>query len=305
MLRTQTEAMSAVLGGTDSLTVLPFDAVYEQPTDFAERIARNQQALLKEEVHLDKIADPAAGSYYIETLTASIAEEAWKLFLEVQEKGSFIAAFRQGFVQGKVKEMADKRKKAIATRRENLLGINQFPNFTEQLDVQLCDCLFKEEDETAEDAEVETIKIFRGAQEIEAIRYATDQFVKSNKRPKAYMLTIGNLNMRKARAQFACNFFAVAGYEVVDNNGFETAEEGAKAALEANADIVVICSSDDEYAEFAPAAFKALGGKAIFVVAGAPASTEELKAAGIENFINVKTNLLEALTSYNNKLGII
>lgn len=304
MLRTQTEAMSAVLGGTDSLTVLPFDAVYEQPTDFAERIARNQQALLKEEVHFDKIADPAAGSYYIETLTVSIAEEAWKLFLEVQGKGGFIAAFRQGFVQGKVKEMADKRKKAIATRRENLLGINQFPNFTEQLDVELCDCLFKVEDETAEGAEVETIKIFRGAQEFEAIRYATDQFAKNNKRPKAYMLTIGNLNMRKARAQFACNFFAVAGYEVVDNNGFDTAEEGVKAALEANADFVVICSSDDEYAEFAPAAFKALDGKAIFVVAGAPASTNELKVIGIENFINVKTNLLEALTVYNNKLGI-
>ncbi len=304
MLRTQTESMSAVLGGTDSLTVLPFDAVYEQPTEIAERIARNQQALLKEEAHFDKIADPAAGSYYIETLTASIAEQAWKLFLDVQEKGGFIAAFRAGFVQAQVKEMADKRRKAVATRRENLLGVNQFPNFTEKLDIELCNCLFKLEDQTTEGAEVETLKTFRGAQQFEAIRYATDQFAKSNKRPKAYMLTIGNLAMRKARAQFACNFFAVAGYEVVDNNGFETAEEGVKAALEAKADIVVICSSDDEYAELAPAAFKALNGKALFVVAGAPACTEELKAVGIENFINVKTNLLEALASYNQKLGI-
>jgi methylmalonyl-CoA mutase len=304
MLRTQTEAMSAVLGGTDSLTVLPFDAIYEQPTELAERIARNQQALLKEEAHFDKIADPAAGSYYIETLTASIAEQAWKLFIEVQEKGGFIAAFRAGFIQAQVKEMADKRKKAVATRRENLLGINQFPNFTEKLDIELCACLFKVEDETVEGAEVETIKTFRGAQEFEAIRYATDKFAKANKRPKAYMLTIGNLAMRKARAQFACNFFAVAGYEVVDNNGFDTAEEGVKAALEAKADIVVICSSDDEYAEFAPVAFNALDGKAMFVVAGAPACSDDLKAIGIENFINVKTNLLEALASYNQKLGI-
>lgn len=304
MLRTQTEAMSAILGGTDSLTVLPFDVVYEQPTEFAERIARNQQALLKEEAHFDKIADPASGSYYIETLTTSIAEQAWKLFLDVQEKGGFIAAFRAGFVQAQVKEMADKRRKAVATRRENLLGVNQFPNFNEKLDTELCDCLFKVEDQTAEGAEVETLKTFRGAQQFEAIRYATDKFAKSNKRPKAYMLTIGNLAMRKARAQFACNFFAVAGYEVVDNNGFETAEEGVKAALEAKADIVVICSSDDEYAELAPAAFKALNGKAIFVVAGAPACTEELKAVGIENFINVKTNLLEALASYNQKVLI-
>ncbi len=131
MLRTQTEAMSAVLGGADSLTVLPFDAVYEQPSAFAERIARNQQALLKEEAHLDKIADPAAGCYYIETLTSSIAEQAWKLFLEVQEKGGFIAALCEGFVQSRVKEMADKRSKAISSRRDNILGVNQFPNFNE------------------------------------------------------------------------------------------------------------------------------------------------------------------------------
>jgi methylmalonyl-CoA mutase len=106
MLRTQTEAMSAVLGGTDSLTVLPFNAIYESTTDFSERIARNQQILLKEEAHLDKIADPAAGSYYIETLTDSIAEQAWKLFLDVQEKGGYVAAFKEGFVQAQVKATA-------------------------------------------------------------------------------------------------------------------------------------------------------------------------------------------------------
>ena len=118
------------------------------------------------------------------------------------------------------------------------------------------------------------------------------------------MLTIGSVAFSKARAQFACNFFAVAGYEVVDNNAFETVYEGAKIALEAKADIVVICSSDEEYAGFAPEAFRQLKGKAIFVVAGAPACAEELKAAGIENFINVKTNLLESLKEYNHKLGI-
>lgn len=304
MLRTQTEAMSASLGGTDSLTVLPFDATFEQPTDFAERIARNQQILLKEESHFDKIADPAAGSYYIENLTASIAEQAWTLFLEVQDKGGFVAAFREGFVQAKVAEIAAKRSKNVATRRENLLGINQFPNFTETMKINLDASVLEPVDQTVEGAEVETLKIFRGAQSFEALRYATDQFAKAGKRPKAYMLTIGNLTMRKARAQFACNFFAVAGYEVVDNNGFETVEEGVAAAKAAGADIVVICSSDDEYATLAPAAFNQLKDDAILVVAGAPACADELKAAGIENFINVKTNLLEALTAYNQKLGI-
>ncbi len=304
MLRTQTEAMSAVLGGADSLTVLPFDVVYEQPTVFAERIARNQQALLKEEVHFDKIADPAAGSYYIETLTASIAEQAWKLFLEVQDKGGFLAAFRAGFVQAQVKEMAEKRKKAINSRRENILGVNQFPNINEQLEPGLDASLFEVEDQTAEGAEVETIKIFRGAQQLEAIRYATDKFAAVNGRPKACMLPIGNLAMRKARAQFSCNFFGTAGYEVIDHNGFDTIDEGLANVLEVKANLIVLCSSDEEYTTLAPELFRKLKGRSILVIAGAPANMEELKAIGIEHFISVKTNLLEALTEYNKMLGI-
>jgi len=131
------------------------------------------------------------------------------------------------------------------------------------------------------------------------LRFATEA---AAKRPKAFMLTIGNLAMRLARAQFSCNFFACAGYEVVDNLGFATVEEGVKAALEANADIIVICSSDDEYAELAPAAYALAKGKAEFVVAGAPACTDDLKAIGIEHFVNVKTNVLDMLTAFNAKL---
>ena len=113
------------------------------------------------------------------------------------------------------------------------------------------------------------------------------------------MLTIGNLAMRQARAQYSCNFLACAGYEVVDNLGFPTVEEGVEAAMEAKADIVVLCSSDDEYAEYAVPAFKALNGRAMFIVAGAPACMDELKAAGIENFIHVRVNVLETLKEFN------
>jgi methylmalonyl-CoA mutase len=146
------------------------------------------------------------------------------------------------------------------------------------------------------------LKPYRGAQAFEALRYKTDVYAKTNKRPLAFMLTIGNLAMRKARAQFACNFFAVAGFDVLDNNGFKTVEEGVEAAQKAGAAIVVICSSDDEYAELAHAAFEAIDGKAIFVVAGAPACTDDLKAKGISNFISVKSNLLAELTSYQKQL---
>ncbi|MFV0378572.1 MAG: methylmalonyl-CoA mutase small subunit [Mangrovibacterium sp.] len=305
MLRTQTEAMSAALGGADSIGVLPFDAVYEDTTVFSDRIARNQQLLLKEESHFDKIVDPAAGSYYVEELTASIADEAWKLFLKIQEKGGFLAAAKEGFIQTELSAMAAKRDAAVATRRENLLGVNQFPNFTEKLEVAPDASVFEPCDLTAEDAEIKTLKPYRGAMAFERLRAATDKFAEGGKRPLAFMLTIGNLAMRKARAQFACNFFAVAGYAVQDNNGFKTIEEGAAAAKAAGADVVVICSSDDEYAELAPAAFEAVKADSIFVVAGAPACTDELKAKGIDNFIHMKSNVLADLTAYNAKLNIV
>ena len=124
----------------------------------------------------------------------------------------------------------------------------------------------------------------------------------SGKRPKAFMLTIGNLAMRQARAQYSCNFLACAGYEVIDNLGFKTVEEGVEAAMAAKADIVVLCSSDDEYAEYAVPAFEAVNGRAMFIVAGAPACMDELKAAGIENFIHVRVNVLDTLKEFNAKL---
>ena len=139
----------------------------------------------------------------------------------------------------------------------------------------------------------------RAASEFEALRLETEA---SGKRPKAFMLTIGNLAMRQARAQYSCNFLACAGYEVVDNLGFSTVEEGIEAAMAAKADIVVLCSSDDEYAEYAVPAFKALNGRAMFIVAGAPACMDDLKAAGIENFIHVRVNVLETLKEFNAKL---
>ena len=135
-----------------------------------------------------------------------------------------------------------------------------------------------------------------------AVDIRQEQLDKRVEELKAFMLTIGNLAMRQARAQFSCNFLACAGYEVVDHLGFPTVEAGIEAAMAAKADIVVLCSSDDEYAEYAVPAFKALDGRAIFIVAGAPANMEELKAVGIENFIHVRVNVLETLKEFNAKL---
>ena len=302
LLRSQTEAMSAALAGVDSITVRPFDKIYQTPDDFSERIARNQQLLLKEECHLDKVVDPSAGSYYVEVLTNSLADVAWKLFLEVEEKGGFSVAVNAGEIQNAVNASNVARKKAVATRREILLGSNQYPNFTQVAadkvqETGSCCCGGGH----CGEATIPALDFSRGASEFEALRMTTE---KSGKTPKVFMLTIGNLAMRLARSQFSANFFGCAGYKIIDNLGFDTVEAGVEAAVKAGAEIVVLCSSDDEYAEFAPAAYKALAGRAEFVVAGAPACADDLKAQGIDQFVNVKSNVLETLKAFNAKLGI-
>lgn len=299
MLRVTTEAMSAVLGGTDSLNVLPFNIVFEEPTDFSMRIARNVQLIIKEEAHFNKVVDPGAGSYYIENLTDSLIEKAWELFLAVDEKGGFINAFMSGFIQKSIEDIINTRNKDIATRKEIILGTNQFPNFNEKKpDVEL-----KEESKYISDSEeqiAKPLKLYRGSEEFEKLRLKTD---KSGKRPVAFMLTIGNLNFRKARAQFGCNFFACAGFEVIDNNGFDTIDAGLAEAKNKNADIVVLCSSDDEYETLAPEAFEKIGEK-VLVIAGNPTFRSDLEAKGIKNFISVRSNVLEELKDYQKLIGI-
>ena len=307
MLRGTTEAMSAAIAGVHSIEVLPFDAAYEKPTDFSARIARNVQLLLKEESHFNQVCDAAGGSYYIENLTASIAEQAWSLFKQVEEKGGYIAAFEAGFIQDQVEASAAKKDLNIAKRRETLLGTNQFPNFsevagdeiTEEVVTGKSSCRCGCSSQAPEG--VRTLKPYRGAMAFEQMRLKVDR---SGKSPKAFMVTVGALAFARARAQFSCNFFACAGIRVQDNTYFHSVEEGIRAAVEAKADIVVICASDDDYATLAPEAYKLLDGRAIFVVAGAPACKEELEAQGIKNFISIRDNVLETLHYYLKELGI-
>ena len=303
LLRSQTETMSAALAGVDSITVTPFDTPYKTPDEFSERIARNQQHLLKEESHLDKVIDPAGGSYYVETITVAIAKEAWKLFIDVEDKGGFLVLCNAGEVQKAVRESAEKRHTDVARRKEILLGTNQYPNVNEMAADKIvnlqgafsCSCHPGAEACDSEGG----LPTKRAASDFEALRLATEA---ASNRPKVFMLTIGNLAMRLARAQFSTNFFGCAGYEIIDNLGFETVEEGVDAALAKGADIVVLCSSDDEYAEYAPAAFKYLNGRAEFVVAGAPACMDDLKAQGINDYVHVRCNVLDTLRDFNNRL---
>ena len=301
LLRTQTEAMSAILGEQIHSLWNPFDIVFRHPDEFSERIARNQQLILKEEAYFDKVADPAAGSYYIENLTNLIAENAWKLFLEIEDQGGFLSCLKSGFIQNKLSESGARRKNNKATRKTTILGTNQYPNNQEKISntVDLNKVFSKKSVER--NLTVEPITLLRGSQQYDKLRIAVDKAVK---RPVVFLLPIGNLAKRKARSQFSANFFGCAGYEIIDNQGFEAVEEAVMAALASKADIVVICSSDEEYPLFAPDIFTQLKDKAIIVVAGNPASIEELKSKGLVNYIHTRSNVIESLTEFNKRLGI-
>ncbi len=301
MLRTTTESMSAILGGVNSLSVLPFNSIYETETEFSERIARNQQLVLKGESYLDKVADISAGSYYIEELTDKLIHSAWDLFLKIDEEGGYLDAFKKGIIQKIVGEEASTKNLEIATRKKSILGTNQFPNITEQLDLDF----FVPVGDTKSESKIEPLNIYRGAEQLEKLRANTDRYSKNNKRPVAWMFTFGNLAMRKARSQFAGNFFGCAGFEIIDNPGFSSVEDGINSAKASSPDIVVICSSDDEYKEGAETIFNALKNDTVVVLAGYPKEMiQRLNEIGLTNLIHVKSNLLEELKRYSELLSI-
>lgn len=293
LLRTTTETMSAVIGGCDATTIAPLDSQYKQSDSITKRIARNQQIILKEEVHLWKVIDPSKGSYYIENLTKELIEKVWDLFLEINKRGGYRAILENGFLFEEIEKSAAKKDMDIAMRRINILGVNQFPNINER----------KLSDITTEKWPSKGgLKTYRGAEAIEELRLITEKYIqKGNKIPLVFLLTIGDLNMRKARANFAYNFFGCAGFEVQDNNGFETINEGMNAAEKAKADLVVICSSDDEYLPLVKAIKDQ---KEKIVIAGSPKDMEAIIAEGIHHFIHTRSHLLNELKSYQSQLGI-
>lgn len=294
MLRSTTEAMSAALGGADSIALKPFDIAYKQEDEFSSRISRNTQIILKEESYFDKIVDPAAGSYYIENLTNSIIEHAWKLFQNTETEGGFIAAMEAGKVKAEIEQSAQKRDMDIATRKYILLGTNQYPNTNE---------LMLDKIEDAKTCNSEGLKSYRGAAAFEALRLQTEEYAKHHHRPRLFLLKVGNLAMRQARAGFITNFFGCAGYEILDNAGFASAEEGVKSALEATPDIIVLCSSDEEYATLGVEIvqkIKKITEKIPVIIAGNPTEIiDTLNKAGVDDYIHIKNNVLEKLNLYN------
>jgi methylmalonyl-CoA mutase len=316
MLRTTTEAMSAVAGGCSSLTVLPYNVCTGEADAFGMRIARNTQLVLKEESRFDKFIDPAKGSYYIEKATDEIAKAAWKLFAEIEAKGGMLEALKTGEIQSGLSEMKKKRLSNFSQRRDSLVGTNLVPNYEE---VSVCaDAGNKIEQKLdifnsvlykSEGLKIEKVRTFRLSEEFEKLRKITENHnKKTEKKLSVFLAPVGNLTMRKARASFSMGFLGAGGFGIIDNNGFKTADEAVKEALASKAQIVVICSSDEEYPTVAPqiaSGIKAADQKIIVVLAGYPKEIiGDLKNAGVDEFIHLKADSVEIIKSIHKKLGV-
>lgn len=342
VLRTTTEGMSAAISGADSITTFPFDSTYRQPDDFSDRIARNSQIILKEEAHFDKVADPAAGSYYVEELTDKLGQQAWNLFQEIEQEGGLLTSIQNGTVQSLLNITRRKRDQAIAARGRVFVGTNQYSNTGEEMAGKLYSSyktvsLKETETEIEFDAEnlidsisnsfkdgaalgdiipklfdldwskhrIRTISPYRGPEAFEKLRLATERH---EKKPLVLTLPIGDRKKRKARSAYANNFFGCAGYRIEDPIGFDDAESALQAVKEKKPDIVVLCSSDNDYPELIPVIAKGvneLSNAPILVLSGYPEKeAEKYKRAGVDEFIHSGCNVLETLERFHSKLGI-
>ena len=295
MLRNTTESMSAVIGGADTLTVLPFDYFYEQPNSFSRRIARNVHHILAKEAHLSAVDDPAKGAYYIEILTHQLGERVWTMFSEIEKNGGFEQYCKTGELKKSIEANASKVIEAFNSRKRVLVGVNNYPNLSEEMLSLVKNLLSDDSDEDTKE-----LKQFRLAEEIEKIRLENERHF--SKKPKVFLFTYGDVTMRRARAGFVLNFLGCAGFEIIDNLGFDTIDEGIDAYRNSGADVLAVCGADNEYVTFVPALFKQVDG--VKIIAGNPKKDKDmLKQAGADYFIYTGVDILRILNDISKKLS--
>jgi methylmalonyl-CoA mutase len=289
ILRATTEAISAALGSADSISVAPFDECYKSPDEASRRLARNTQILLKQEAMLSRVADPGAGSYCLEAITDFIASEGWKTMQAIEAAGGFRKACASGQIAPALEQSLAAKEKAVASRRRVFTGTSQYANRSEKaldrIDLSRVD------------------SARRGAQMYERLRLRTERHAaRTGASPRILLAEIGDVRMRAARSNFAANFFGCAGFNLVTRQ-FSSAGEIA----ECDAALIVLCSSDPEYPALAAELMiklKALGRKTPVLIAGNPDSAEQLRTAGVADFLHLRTNPIEFLAAWQQHLGI-
>lgn len=358
MLRDTTELFSAVVGGLDSYESAPFDEPIRKGDEFSRRIARNMQIILQEEFGLLQPIDPAGGSWAVETLTKQIRDKIWAEFQNIESKGGIVAALKEGYPQEQITFVLADRLKAIASRRDRIVGNNMYANMTEErldprtenfdenkkirtadiekflatadakaaltaVDAKNFDTVIAAAAKgatiaelrkalgTGESESVKTIGVHRWSEKFEALRETTENFkAKTGDNVKIFLANMGPIPQHKARADFTTGFLQVGAFDVLGNNGFATVDEAAEAAKKSGADAVVICSTDATYPDIVPALapklHEVLPNATVYLAGTAPKELEETYAnAGIDAYINIRSNCYQTLAAMQKKKGMI
>jgi methylmalonyl-CoA mutase len=283
MLRTTVACFAAGVGGADVVTVQPFDAALGLPDAFSRRIARNTQSLLVEEASLARVLDPAGGSWYVESLTDSLAQAAWAWFTEIERAGGLAAALSSGLVGDRLAAAWDERAKRLATRRDAITGVSEFPNLAERL---------PERQPAADLHPTGGLPRVRAAQAYEELRDRADA---APARPRVYLATIGPVARHTARATFAGNLFQAGGLET-------PAGDGASGLADAGTTLACICGTDGDYVDSAAALAAELrtAGATQVWLAGKPS----LGVDGVDGYVYAGCDALDVLQRVHEQLGV-
>ncbi len=286
-------ALAAAVGGADAITVLPYSAALGLPDAHARRIARNTQTILIEESNLYRVADPAAGSGAIETLTDALCAKAWTLFQDIEREGGTAEALAKGSIQSAVAKIRDEREKNIAKRKDTLIGTSDFP-FLDEDRISVSGALRPHVVESASNA----LPRIRLAESFERLRDQSDAYLaKTGARPKVFLATLGRAADFNARASFAKSFFEAGGIEAITPDASQNGDL-VKAFKASGAKLACLCSSDKVYAKEAEAAAAALskaGAKHLYL-AGKPGENKQaLEAAGLSTFLHQGCDSLDIL----------
>ncbi|MEU9294524.1 methylmalonyl-CoA mutase family protein [Streptomyces sp. NPDC048266] len=282
MLRTTVATLAAGVGGADSVTVLPFDEALGLPDAFARRIARNTSTVLIEESHLSRVIDPAGGSWYVERLTDELAHAAWAFFQDIERAGGQQAALRSGAVGERLAATWAARSAKLATRREPITGVSEFPHLTEKPVDRV----------PAPEPPAGGLPRVRRDEAFEALRARSDaHLAATGARPRVYLAALGPAAAHSARLAFADNLFRTGGIEPVTDGAFE--ESGAQE--------VCLCSSDTVYEEQAEATARDLreaGARHVFL-AGRPGPY-----TGVDTYAFAGCDAVALLSTTLDRMGV-
>lgn len=300
LLRAGNEAFAAVVGGIQYLHVSPFNEPERASTAFSDRIARNTQLILKEEALLKKTIDPAGGSYYIESLTNELAEKAWELFLEIDEQGGMVAALQSNWLQEQILAVKTKRQEDIFTRKQSVIGTNIYATLDDQ-PLQVDDVLEKIDQSEHKGEIIQPLTQERLAGPFEKLRGKSERLKKATgSEPAVGLICLGELKQHKSRADFISAFLAPGGIQAVKSKEIQFVIAASTFVKKTAYHHYCVCGSNQQYEEFGLELVKELSiqfPNVSLYLAGIPENQSEWTNTGIQQFIHVKSNCYETLSS--------